>query len=71
MNLEEIRGLATEDLLKAEDDGREQLFKLRYASAAESLDNTKGIRETRRRVARIKTVLREREIAAAKAEQEK
>jgi large subunit ribosomal protein L29 len=63
VKLEDIRGLPTEDLRKQCDEAREQLFKLRYAAMSESVENSKNIRETRRRVARMKTVLRERELA--------
>ena len=66
--MEEIRGLATEDLQKKVDDAREQMFKLRYQAIAEAVENTREIRELRRRVARMKTVLRERELAATKQE---
>jgi large subunit ribosomal protein L29 len=71
VTLEEIRGLATVDLQKNAADSREELFRKRYALISESVDNTRLVRELRKRVARIKTVLREREIAelaAAKAE---
>lgn len=66
MTLEEIRGLASEELARAAESTREELFKARYAAQAESIENTAKVRELRRRVARIKTVIRERELAAAK-----
>ena len=66
--MEEIRGLATEDLEKTLDDTREEMFKARYAMATESVENSNKIRTLRKRVARIKTVLRERELSAAKQE---
>lgn len=66
MTLEEIRGLASEELGRAVENVREELFKARYAAQAESIENTAKVRELRRRVARIKTVIRERELAAAK-----
>lgn len=66
MTLEEIRGLGNDDLKKARDDAREEAFKKRFQSAMESVDNTKLVRELRKRVARIETVIRERELAAAK-----
>lgn len=68
MTLDEIRGLATEDLQKATADVREELFKKRFQSAMESVDNTATVRDLRKRVARIKTVLRERELAATKGQ---
>lgn len=66
--MDEIRGLATADLQKNIADSREELFKKRYAQISESVENTASVRELRKRVARIKTVLRERETAAAKDE---
>lgn len=66
MKLEEIRGLATEDLKKASADAREELFKKRFQSAMEAVDNTRIVRELRKRIARIETVLRERELAASR-----
>lgn len=68
MKLDDIRGLATEDLEKTAEDAREELFKLRYVALSESVENTRSIREIRKRVARVKTVLRERQLAAAKQE---
>ena len=67
MNLEEIRGLADEDLAKAVEDSRDALFKLRYAQLAESVENTVKVREARKRIARIKTVQRQRELETAGA----
>ena len=64
--IEEIRGLPVDDLKKAIADAREDIFKKRFAAATESVDHTKHLRETRKEVARLNTVLRERELAAAK-----
>lgn len=66
MTLEEIRGLATEELGRTEANAREELFKARFAAQAESVENTAKVREIRKRIARIKTVVRERELVAAK-----
>lgn len=66
MTLEEIRGMAPADLAKAAEDTREELFKKRFAMAIESVENSKDIREMRKRIARLKTVLREKELAKAK-----
>jgi large subunit ribosomal protein L29 len=67
--LTDMRGAAPDDLAVQADDLREKLFKLRYAAIAESVENSKQIRAIRKQIARIKTVLRERELAgAAKAE---
>ena len=45
-----------------------ELFNLRFANVTGQLDNSARLREVRRDIARIKTLLREREIAAAEAE---
>ena len=66
MTLEEIRGLATEELLKNLEAAREEKFKQHYAQISEAVENTRSVRDLRKRIARIKTILRERELAAAK-----
>ena len=60
MTLEEIRGLAGEDLKKASADAREEMFKKRFQTAMEAVDNTSTVRELRKRIARIETVIAER-----------
>ena len=71
MTLDEIRGQATEELHKLADDSREKLFKLHYAQISESVENTKNVRGLRKQIARVKTVLRQRELAAAAESQGK
>jgi len=48
VNIEEMRGKAREDLVKAGADAREQLFKKRYAMSVEAVENSKDIRELRK-----------------------
>jgi large subunit ribosomal protein L29 len=48
-------------------ESKQELFNLRFQNATGSLDNTAGLKQTRRRIARIETELRTREIAAAEA----
>jgi large subunit ribosomal protein L29 len=64
--MEEIRGMPVDDLKKSVQDAREDMFKKRFAAATESVDHTKLLRESRKEVARMNTVLRERELAATK-----
>ena len=45
---------------------KSQLFKLRFQSATNQLDNPLQIKSVRKDIARIKTVLRERELSSAK-----
>jgi large subunit ribosomal protein L29 len=46
-------------------EAKEELFNLRFQNATGQLDNIARIPQVRREVARIETLLREREIAAA------
>jgi large subunit ribosomal protein L29 len=65
---EEIRELSADDLKAKEGELREQLFKLRFQKAIGQLDNTDKLRDTRRDIARVKTVLVEKARAAGAAE---
>jgi len=48
-------------------EAKQELFNLRFQNATGALDNTAALKSTRRRIARITTELRSREIAAAEA----
>ena len=58
----EIRKLSTEDINKKIAESKEELFNLRMKQATGSLENPTRIRELRKTVARLKTILREREL---------
>jgi large subunit ribosomal protein L29 len=58
----ELRELPVEELLSRMDGAKEELFNLRFQLATGQLDNVARMKELRRDVARIATVLREREI---------
>ena len=60
MKTNEIRKLSTEELNKKVTEYKEELFKLRMSKATGNLENTARIRELRKTVARIKTILTER-----------
>ena len=62
MNTNEIRKLSTEEINKKIAESKEELFNLRMKQATGSLENPSRIRELRKTVARLKTILREREI---------
>ena len=62
--IEEIRGKPTTDLQTLLDTTREELFKMRFAATTEPIDHPHKIEEMRRKIARIKTVLRQRELEA-------
>jgi large subunit ribosomal protein L29 len=61
----EIREMASEELHLRISELKEELFNLRFQLAAGQLDNHRRVREVKRDVARIRTVLRERDFAAA------
>jgi len=58
----EIRALSSEELEKQLDDSYRELFNLRFRLATRQLTNYNEIRNVRKRIARIKTILREREL---------
>jgi len=64
----EFRDLSTEEIEDRLTDTREELFNLRFQNATGQLDNYKRLGELRKEVARIKTVLRERELSASEGE---
>jgi large subunit ribosomal protein L29 len=63
LKVSEIRELGHEEIERKLDETKEELFNLRFQNATGQLDNYKRIRELKRDVARIKTILRQQEIA--------
>ena len=61
----ELRELNDTELEHRLGEAKEELFNLRFQNATGELDNVARIPEVRRNVARIETLLREREITAA------
>ena len=59
MKVKEIRELTTAEMLDQEKQLKEELFNLRFQLATGQLENTARIKEVRKSIARIKTVLRE------------
>ena len=59
MKTNEIRKLSTEEINKKIAESKEELFNLRMKQATGSLENPSRIRELRKTVARLKTILRE------------
>ncbi|MCI5879962.1 MAG: 50S ribosomal protein L29 [Bacillales bacterium] len=62
MTNKEIRDLTSEELLKKIEESKEELFNLRFNQATGNLEKPSRLRELRKQVARMKTVLREREL---------
>lgn len=69
MELKEIRALTTPELEAKLDDAREEQFKLRFQFRTGQLTDYSRISAARRAIARLLTVLRERELAAGQAGQ--
>lgn len=60
MKNKEIRALSTEELRTRLNDAKEELMRLRFQQATGELRDTSRLRQTRRTIARIATVLNER-----------
>jgi large subunit ribosomal protein L29 len=58
----EIRDLADEELVSRLGEAKEELFNLRFQVATGQLDNNRRLQHVRRDIARIYTVMREREL---------
>lgn len=63
----ELRDLNDAELVQRLGEAKEEHFNLRFQHATGELDNVSRLPELRRQIARIQTLLREREIAAAEA----
>ena len=59
-----LRSTTDADLRRELDEAHQALFNLRFQSATRQLANTSQIAKARKRIARIRTMLREREILA-------
>jgi large subunit ribosomal protein L29 len=66
----EIRNMDTEELEARLTETRQELFNLRFQLVTGQLDNSSRIGQVRRQVARMETILREREIEAAETQEE-
>ena len=61
MNIKEIRDKSTEELTKTLDELKVELFDLRFQRATGSIENPMKIRDNKKSIARILTVLKERQ----------
>ena len=66
MELDKIRNLSDEELKLEEAKAGEQLFRIRFAKSLGKLDGLKNLRTLKLDIARIKTIVRERQLTAAK-----
>jgi large subunit ribosomal protein L29 len=63
---DQVRELSAEDLVTKERELREQMFRLRLQKSIGQLDNALKIREIRRDIARVKTILKQKQPKAPK-----
>ena len=66
MTAQELRELPDEELRQKLSEGKEELFNLRFQIVTGQLDNPRRIKQVKQEIARVLTVLREREIALAR-----
>ncbi len=62
MKVDEIRELNSEELAKQLEAAHQELFDLRFRSATKQLVNHRELLRARREIARLKTIMREREL---------
>ena len=67
MKPDKVREMSADELRTKERELQEQLFRLRFQKSLGQLDNALKIRETRRDIARVKTVIRQKKQAPAAA----
>ena len=62
MNLQELRDLSTSDLTKQLEELHQELFNLRFRVATKQLVNHRELRRIKKMIARLNTLLKEREL---------
>lgn len=62
MKIDEIRSLSDEELSKRVEEAHQELFNLRFRLATRQLVNHRELPKVKRTIARMKTVIREREL---------
>jgi large subunit ribosomal protein L29 len=66
MKTKEIRELTSQELIAKERDLKAELFNLRFRLATGQLDNPMSIKAVKKDMARVKTIIRQRELEQAK-----
>ncbi len=62
MKAKEIRDMSDAELMQKVGELKEELFNLRFQMVTGQLENPMRIREVRKNIARVKTIIREREL---------
>ncbi len=64
MKPSEIRAMLDEEIARRLDEAYQELFNLRFQHTIGQLQNTARLSQVKREIARLRTILRERELAA-------
>lgn len=64
MRAEEVRLLSDEELARQIEEAHRELFNLRFRLTTRQLVNHREVRKVKKKIARMKTIMREREIEA-------
>lgn len=62
---EDLRVLSDDELAKRVEEAHRELFNLRFRLATKQLANHREVRSVKKRIARLKTIMRERELSRA------
>jgi len=62
LKVAEIRALSTEELTKQLEAARQEFFNIRLRLASKQLANHRQVRVTKRKIARLETIMREKEL---------
>ena len=65
MKVSEIKAMPGQEIQRRLDDTYQEMFNLKFQFAAGQLTNTMRLSEVRRQIARLQTILRERELESA------
>ncbi len=70
MKAQEIHAMTPDDLMQRLDDAYQELFNLRFQFSSGQLENFNRLTEVKRDIARLKTIMRERELEQMWEEEE-
>jgi large subunit ribosomal protein L29 len=62
MKAQEIRAMTSDELMQRLDDAHEELFNLRFQFSTGRLENFNRLTEVKKDIARLKTIMRQREL---------
>ena len=64
MKADQVRALGDEEIRKKLEEAHEELFKLRFQLATRQLTNHRELSKVKRDIARMRTIVRQRELGA-------